>query len=322
MSEALQCRRWGASVPAMTPPARPRPFTRAQMQENAAFLRALARTGNAREAARVLGVHRSTFTKRRASHPGFAAQWTAALAAAHARLTGANPAARADGAARPMRTASGRVQLGRLKPRALDRAAEQAFLTALAATANVRLAAAAAGFSHGAFYHRRRQDPGFAREMRMALAEGYDRIEAALLEGWSPDSHEQADWRHNDRAPIPPMSPDQALQLLHLHQKEVRLGGTHELLRTRRGEPREVQILRLQLVGEQRQERERERFRVAEAARREAEERRQPVAEPPATLPALDQVTGWSKASGKAPHHAGRALFGGWRLGDGEDGEE
>lgn len=43
-----------------------RPFTRRQALQNAAFLEALARTGNARLAARSLGVHRSTFTKRRA----------------------------------------------------------------------------------------------------------------------------------------------------------------------------------------------------------------------------------------------------------------
>ena len=32
-------------------------------------------------------------------------------------------------------------------------------------------------------------------------------------------------------------------------------------------------------------------------------------------LPDLAQVTGWSNADpAKAPHHAGRALFGGWRM--------
>jgi hypothetical protein len=62
----------------------PRPFNRRQALQNAAFLAALARTGNARLAARELGVHRSTFTKRRAKSAAFAAGWEAALAAAHA----------------------------------------------------------------------------------------------------------------------------------------------------------------------------------------------------------------------------------------------
>ena len=55
------------------------------------MLRALRRFGNTREAARDLGVNRSTFTKRRAKHPSFAAAWSAAFAEAAA----ARPACRA-----------------------------------------------------------------------------------------------------------------------------------------------------------------------------------------------------------------------------------
>ena len=72
----------------------PRPFTRRQALENARFLDALRQTGNARLAARSLGVHRATYTRRRAKSPAFAAQWQAALTAAHAafkRGGGARP---------------------------------------------------------------------------------------------------------------------------------------------------------------------------------------------------------------------------------------
>jgi hypothetical protein len=70
-----------------------RPFTRAQALQNFAFTDALARTGNARLAARELGAHRSTFTKRRARSAAFAAEWDAALAYVTARLNaGQEPA--------------------------------------------------------------------------------------------------------------------------------------------------------------------------------------------------------------------------------------
>src|SRR5690606_16242658 len=77
----LQCR-----ISLATPGAMARPFNRRQALENQAFLAALRRTGNARLAARELGLHRSTFLKRRARHPAFAAEWDAALTLAHARL--------------------------------------------------------------------------------------------------------------------------------------------------------------------------------------------------------------------------------------------
>lgn len=272
----------------------PSPLTRAQVHENEAFLDALRRTGNVREAARALGLNRSTFTKRRLKHPSFAVAWDAALALADARLgpRGATQPAGGRGEVRLIRTASGRVQLRRQPERRLTRAAEQAFLAALSATANIRLSAAAAGFSHTAFYLRRREDPGFAREMRLALATGYERLEAALLESFAPESHAQDGWRHNDPPPIPPMTASEALQLLYLHQKEV-MGGTPKPLRLRRGETPDERALRLQLLSEQRLERAREEYRVAEAARTGGG---RVAGEPPPVLPALDQVTGWSKA--------------------------
>lgn len=83
----------------------------------------------------------------------------------------------------------------------MTREHEQAFLAALSATANVRLSAAAAGFSHSAFCHRARSRPAFAREINMALRMGYDRIEMALLESTLPGSHADDAWRHNEPPP-------------------------------------------------------------------------------------------------------------------------
>jgi hypothetical protein len=90
-----------------------RPFNGRQAHENQAFLAALRRTGNAREAARSLGFHRSTMVKRRNHDAAFAAEWDAALALAHARLNTIERAESAEGEPHIIRTAAGRLQLRR-----------------------------------------------------------------------------------------------------------------------------------------------------------------------------------------------------------------
>lgn len=298
----------------------PRPFTRAQALQNAAFLAALRRTGNVRLAARELGRHRATFTRRRAKHPAFAAAWDAALAIAHARLQDA-PQATSSKIEEPpvIRLANGRLQIRRAARRRLTRAHEQQFLAALSATANVRLSAAAAGFSHSAFYRRRDASPAFAREMRLALVMGYERIEMALIESFDPSSHADNHWRHNAPPPIPAMTNAQAIQLLHLHQKEARLWGNRVDINAKRHETRDQWSMRANRKWKAEKRWDREGYEVAAA-----EEAAGPVPAalepPPPQLPALDQVTGWSKADPTKPHHdPGRAMFGGWRLKDWED---
>jgi hypothetical protein len=238
----------------------PRPFNRRQMLENDRFLAALRRTGNARLAARELGVHRATYTKRRARCSTFAADWDAALALAHARLNQSCPRLLGEGghakhgggaprvkADEPVvtRLANGRLQLRAPGARRIGRPEQQAFLAALSATANVRLAARAAGFAHSSFYRLRDHNPAFAREMRLALQMGYDRIEMALLESFAPESARDDAWRVNDAPPIPPMTASQALQLLYLHQKEARLWDERPDRRRKRGESRDEYCARL-----------------------------------------------------------------------------
>ncbi len=318
----------------------PRPFNRRQALENQSFLAALRRTGNARLAARELGVHRSTFTKRRAKSAAFAAEWDAALALAHARLnapgpppfTGEgnrSPQANGRGGPRPpcskeggeprvIRLANGRLQLRAPSPgvRRIDQAARQAFLAALSATANVRLSARAAGFAHSSFYRLRDYDPAFAREMRMAKEMGFDRIEMALIEGFAPESCRDDAWRHNDPPAIPPMSAAQALQLLYLHQKEARLWSERPDRRRGRGEDTDAYCSRLGRKWRAEKAWDREGYEVARALR-SGGEAPEPLEPTPPVLPALEQVTGWSGADpAKQPHDPDRALFGGWRLKD------
>jgi hypothetical protein len=330
-----------------------RPFTRRQALQNQAWLEALRATGNPRLAARMLGVHRSTYLKRRAKSAAFAQDWDAQLAAAHAdfhRAGGPRPpegslviasgakqsrldrrgagAPRDDGRGHRTkggelcvgRTRGGRLQLRRAPAGWMTGKGEQAFFFALSATANVRLAAAAAGFSHSAFYARKRTRVAFAREMRLSLTMGYDRVEGAAMASALADSHADDAWRHNDPPPIPPMTPDQALQLLCLHNKSVRLSWDRPHRRKRRGEPWETYTERLRAMWTAEKGKEAQDEALRRAARYEATgDWRLPEEPPPPELPPLHLVTGWSKANpdrARATYNPKLALFGGWRLKD------
>jgi hypothetical protein len=216
-----------------------------------------------------------------------------------------------------VRTRAGTLQLRLAHPGKLTKAAEQAFLAALSASANVRLSAAAAGASPAAFYRRRKRDAAFAREFRIALGMGYERLQLAAIRSALPESGEHDAWRSNEPPPIPPLTADQALQLLCHHRKSVELGWDLPHRRRRRGEPWETYTERLSAMWRSERERAAEDEAVARALRFEATGswRREDEAEPP-PLPPLHLVTGWSRASGRAPHHEGVALFGGWRIAD------
>lgn len=142
----------------------PRPLTPGQLRENVVFLLELSRTGNAREAARRLGAHRAKFTKRRAKHPRFAAQWDAALELAQENLA-------RDSTFDPGLThrADGRLQLRERQCSGINADRKLGFLHMLHASGSVRLAAEVEGFSHAAFYHHRLRDPEFARAWDEAM---------------------------------------------------------------------------------------------------------------------------------------------------------
>lgn len=302
-----------------------KPLTRAQQKENAAFLRQLRRTGNACAAARALGLKRDRFNQRRLKHPAFAAKWEAMLALAHAELVpvrGEGPAPSAlAGEAYISASKTGRFQLRVTRPGMIDHAGRQRFLAALSATANVALSAAAAGIAVRSLYFHRQHNPGFAREWKLALQMGYDRLELALLESAKPESFADDDWRRNDPPAIPPMTVNQALQLLRLHQKQARLDDEPlHMQRLRPGETRQARTARLVLMYEHRQERDAMAYRIAEAERLAGGEPTHSCWNP-GELPDLAQVTGWSRAQGKAPADQDRALFGGWRIKDIPEGK-
>ncbi|MBM6575740.1 hypothetical protein KCP91_05100 [Microvirga sp. SRT01] len=270
----------------------PRAPTREQALENAAFLRLLRRTGNVRQAARDLGAHRARFTKRRNAHPAFAAEWDAALAFAAARLNARDitPSTTDANAPRLIRKRAGYLQLRAPARRQLTTEHEQAFLAALSATANIRLAAKAAGFSHSAFYARRDASPAFAREMRMALKTARERIEMALIESFDPASARDDAWRRNDPPPIPSMTPEQAIMLLQLHDRSARHAAERPASRKLPAETREAWQARVAATRATQRVMQEEEENAIAIARLDAFARRTKHEPPAPNLPALDQV--------------------------------
>jgi hypothetical protein len=271
-----------------------RPLTRAQALENRAFLSVLRRTGNVRLACRELGLKYGTMQDRRRKHPAFGVKWDAAVVfaqAALARRAGKGPLHRLRRSPSPrnrgedggafrtcggepvlVRLRNGTLQMRRAQPGRLTREAEQAFLSALSVTCNIALSAAAVGADEAAFRRRKRNDPGFAREMRMAVRRGYMALELGLLESSLPGSHEHDDWRDNSPPAMPPMTANQALQLMYLHQKEARLIAEPPHIRRRPRESEEAHSARLAAMYWEKQRLDREAFEVAEAERWERDE--------------------------------------------------
>ena len=265
--------------------------------------------------------------RRRELVPGFRVEWTAALVVAAARLHAGvahrSPVVPADAVLGGQRTAGGepvfrRTRGGYLQQQAaapgrLTRRCEQGFLLALSVTANVHLSAAAAGTTTRNLYRRREADEAFAREWRIALEEGYSRLQLRCLETADPESHTHDAWRHNERPEMPPMSHNQMIQLMYLHQKEARLLAEPAYLKRRRGESTDAHSYRLGEMYRLGEQRSRERFRVAEAVR---------GARGQAThfdwerivLPDLAQVEAGRGDPSKATHDGGTAMFGGWRI--------
>lgn len=100
--------------------------------------------------------------------------------------------------------------------------AEEEFFNVLAASCNVRMAAAAVGFTTPTVYRQRRMRPDFAAKWQAAIEQGYARLEIALLEA-AIDSLESVTF-DADR-PIPRMTADQALNVLRAHRNLISGNG-------------------------------------------------------------------------------------------------
>jgi hypothetical protein len=100
--------------------------------------------------------------------------------------------------------------------------AEEAFLEELASTCNVTAAADAAGFSTTAIYKHRMRDAGFAAAWSEAVAQGYARLEAMLVERATGSLSREPVAGEDGRAAE--MSVEQIMNLLKLHRAAVRGG--------------------------------------------------------------------------------------------------
>lgn len=175
------------------------------------FLAALAATGIASQAAAAAGTGVRNAFKRKKENPAFAAAWATAC-----DLYRTEQARRALCASAELVANGGRaprlVQAGQTR---WNQRGEEAFLTELAVTANVKRAAAAAGFSASALYARRRTNPGFAAAWDSAAAAGRARLELYLVEAadrtFDPASAA-------DEAEIPKMTIAEAIKVLQLAQ--------------------------------------------------------------------------------------------------------
>ncbi|WP_375429447.1 hypothetical protein [uncultured Sphingomonas sp.] len=100
--------------------------------------------------------------------------------------------------------------------------AEALFLDQLAASCNVRTAAAAIDYTTATLYWRRRRDPAFAERWRAAMEQGYIRLESLLLE----EAENALSGRMpNPDLPIPRMTVREAMDLLRMHQAAARGAG-------------------------------------------------------------------------------------------------
>ena len=118
-------------------------------------------------------------------------------------------------------TQTGRAQVVKTGGAQWSDEAEEKFFDVLAATCNVRLSAAEVGFTTFTVYRQRRLRADFAERWRAALAQGYARLEMALVEA-AADSMEGVEF-DADR-PIPQMTAAEAMNLLKLHRADVNGG--------------------------------------------------------------------------------------------------
>jgi len=205
-----------------------------------AFLKALAETGNIAISAEQVRVSRDWAFKLRRRDAAFDAACREAVGEfrssplpspypdnvgrpLHHPGTGWSPSPSKLGAELVLQRGNGRrVQVKRARADQWTEETARRFLTALAGTCNVRMAAEAVGTSATSAQARRRADPGFARAWAEALEIGYARIEAALIESACCFFEGEVVPQDN---PIRSMSVAEAIQSLNMNKFAVKGEG-------------------------------------------------------------------------------------------------
>jgi hypothetical protein len=195
------------------------------------FLRALARTGNARASAVEAGIDVGTAYDHRIRDPAFAGQWAAALAKAKASAKRPRPLhhipPRSGEELVLRRTRHGdkmvRAAAGRWSSRV-----EESFLAGLELTGCVQSAAAAAGISTTALYERRKHYPEFAARWDEAAGRAGQEL-PAMLQAAARDSlsrpPEAPGQKRRGRARLPRIDVDQAIRISAIAARKEAGGG-------------------------------------------------------------------------------------------------
>ena len=206
-----------------------------------AFLRALERTGEVRGAAEDAGVDYSTAYARRRRHADFAGAWDAAMCR-HALLkeqrsqeevaavTRAPSTIPSSGNGPPPRPGEELIASGSQMKRAghdrWSQAREKIFFEELAATANVKRAAQAAGVSPNAVYARRMKHPLFKAKWAAVLESGRASIEMHLVEA----ANKSFDPDELDTGGVEPrVSVAEAIRIVQLHGSKAQQQSIEEL---------------------------------------------------------------------------------------------
>jgi hypothetical protein len=201
----------------------------------AAFLRALAETGNQTLAAERAKVSRSWVQLQRSTDPAFRAAVEAAVAEAKVALSQRSASsAEHDGSSKPPRkwasqhgeelvvrgSRGRRVQVARARLHQWTPRVEARFLGLLAACCNLRLALREVGFTAASLHEHRRRWPDFDARCEEALDVGYRRLDdgvvTAGLVGLNPRLAEDFEL---SPPMVAPMSADDAIRLLRLHER-------------------------------------------------------------------------------------------------------
>lgn len=203
----------------------------------AAFLAALAQSGNQTLAAERAKVSRSWVVQLRRTDATFRRDTDAAIAAARARLAAAAsvqpPSRWRDQQGEELIVKGGnrrRVQIVRARLMAITPRVEARFLAALSQTCNVLAACRAVGVSAPGIYDHRDRWPDFARRWDRAIADGYDALTFATIAAAG------AMLGDAEMTPEPGMAPPtvaQAIEAMRLHQRRMRGEGCRRSWRRR-----------------------------------------------------------------------------------------
>lgn len=215
--------------------------TKTSPARRAAFMAAVAETGNQTLACERAKVSQSWVTLHRSTDPAFRAELEAAVATARARLAGDRAAGGTMAPGRGWGSQGGeelvarggngrRTQIARARLKQWTPRIEARFLDVLAGNANVKAACAAVGLTQASAYNHRHRRASFRDRWDAALAVGYARIETAMVGqlGAMLGSGMDADGCERETTPdltITHLNVDAALQALRLHQRRVQGTG-------------------------------------------------------------------------------------------------